>query len=648
MKQLGLIALALLMFVCMFFSIAGQMNNQQSLKNVPMADVKRPAAPTNPRIADASVKSEVRLSVPEFQAGKYYAGSWQIGFSGLIGAVGCATCHAEKVYRVKRGDNLTKIAKQHGLKGWGSLYRRNRKAIGGNANLIKPGQMFLVPVQFASAPSRAPGHIGKGKKAVVSIADCVVCHGQIALAAGKIDCRICHQSQHVTTAASAQAKRLVATRRAARSPSDAFYWRHPGANPFYTEKRRRDFDRVVRKWRISQEDQERAIIRIRQEAPDFTTIEVGDRFEQMAFGEYQVVDNVIAAWKDPTHLEAAKIWRLQRQGDILEILWPLKCGNIAWRTRPLPSPTPEPLPPAKVEEPTPTPEPLPPAKVEEPTPTPEPTPPAVEIPGPSCINLAWEGNAFGGSRWSVSGNARHNYAGANLALFPEDCSHGPNYYRVGPSWEGVWFDGHIAEREYLTYKGDRQVVGGKYEFFTPTTKTDLDFRFGRKQFGVQTSGGYQTDQWVSLLNFDLTHSDWETGIDAIKMLQYGFRSDWDLGGHKSSRVNSVLLPASRDPRLSGSEFSARVRAVGNEIGRTGLFPAVQLEAGYLPGPQIYAVEPRIGVELDNEGSTELAGSYRANFQAGKKNDDTAGVSLNFSLDKGAPKLWRWFKSRYGN
>jgi len=632
--------------VAAIFGLITVVKSYQPSATTGQTAIARPMAPTSLRIVDSPAKSEFRLDQPEFKAGKYFTGSWQIGFTGLVGAIGCSSCHAEKVHLVRKGEQLGYIAQSYGLKGYRSLHRRNRKVIGVNANLIQPGQMFLVPVQPSSTPSRAS--IGKGKlQTTKSYKSCDACHEQMVQIADKVDCSLCHQSHIVATTAAAQAKRLVATRRAARS-SSVFYWKNPGANSFSTEKHRRDFAKVVRKMRLSAEDQDRVIVAIREQAPDFTGIEVGDRFEQMAFGNYQVVDNVIAAWKDSSHLEAAKIWRLQRQGDILEILWPLKCGNITWRIRLLPPLTPEPPPPPPpVVEPPPPPPPV----VEPPPPPPpvvEPPPPVVEIPRPSCINLAWEGNTFGGSRWSVFGNARHNYAGANLALFPEDCQHSPYYYRVGPSWEGVWFDGHISERDYLTYKGDRQVVGGELQYFTPTTKTVADLRFGRKKFGVETSGGYQTDQWVSLLNFDLTHSDWETGIDAIKMLQYGFHSDWDLGGHKSSRVNSVLLPASRDPRLSGSEFSARVRAVGNEIGRTGLFPAIQLEAGYLPGPQIYAVEPRIGVELDNEGSTELAGSYRANFQAGKKNDDTAGVSLNFSLDKGAPKLWRWFKSRYGN
>jgi hypothetical protein len=238
--------------------------------------------------------------------------------------------------------------------------------------------------------------------------------------------------------------------------------------------------------------------------------------------------------------------------------------------------------------------------------------------------------------------------GFNFAAFPEDCQHGMPYYRVGPSAEVVWFSGHIADGDYLKYHGDRIVVGGELQYFTPTTKTQIDVRPGRKQFEVNTAGGYGSEEWVSILNTDVTHSDWATGIAEIKMLQYALHADWDLGGHKNSQINNTHLSASRDPRIDGSEFSGRIRAVGYEMGKTGLYPAVQLEAGYLPGPRIFAVEPRVGVELDDEGSTELAAAYRANFQKGKTNDDTLGASYNFSLDKGVPKVWRWFKGWFVN
>ncbi|MEU5810899.1 transglycosylase family protein [Streptomyces sp. NPDC047718] len=44
-------------------------------------------------------------------------------------------------YTVKEGDSLATIANTNGVKGgWGALYKANEQVIGGDANLIKPGQ----------------------------------------------------------------------------------------------------------------------------------------------------------------------------------------------------------------------------------------------------------------------------------------------------------------------------------------------------------------------------------------------------------------------------------------------------------------------------------------------------------------------------
>jgi len=50
-----------------------------------------------------------------------------------------------KTYVVKRGDTLSVIAGQHAVKGgWRALYRLNKAVIGGNPNLILPGQRLAL------------------------------------------------------------------------------------------------------------------------------------------------------------------------------------------------------------------------------------------------------------------------------------------------------------------------------------------------------------------------------------------------------------------------------------------------------------------------------------------------------------------------
>lgn len=48
-------------------------------------------------------------------------------------------------YTVKPGDNLSVIASRFHLPNWQSLYNANRSVVGGNPNLIHPGQRLLIP-----------------------------------------------------------------------------------------------------------------------------------------------------------------------------------------------------------------------------------------------------------------------------------------------------------------------------------------------------------------------------------------------------------------------------------------------------------------------------------------------------------------------
>lgn len=54
-----------------------------------------------------------------------------------------------EIYTVKKGDNLTKITKKKYKSGnkdnVNMIYQANKHVIGKDKNLIKPGQMLLIP-----------------------------------------------------------------------------------------------------------------------------------------------------------------------------------------------------------------------------------------------------------------------------------------------------------------------------------------------------------------------------------------------------------------------------------------------------------------------------------------------------------------------
>lgn len=74
-------------------------------------------------------------------------GKWVDPKSFLLGTVSITkkTNNVEVIYVVKKGDNLTKIAKKYNTT-WQKIYKTNKDIIGNNPNLIKVGQKLLIEV----------------------------------------------------------------------------------------------------------------------------------------------------------------------------------------------------------------------------------------------------------------------------------------------------------------------------------------------------------------------------------------------------------------------------------------------------------------------------------------------------------------------
>ncbi|MDX2394281.1 MULTISPECIES: transglycosylase family protein [unclassified Streptomyces] len=92
-------------------------------------DPTAPAAPLTPGATPTAVPAGVVDG-----AGKHRGPA-------AVEAPGAPDAASSPSYTVKAGDSLTAIADAKGLKGgWGELYAANEQVIGGNADLIKPGQ----------------------------------------------------------------------------------------------------------------------------------------------------------------------------------------------------------------------------------------------------------------------------------------------------------------------------------------------------------------------------------------------------------------------------------------------------------------------------------------------------------------------------
>ncbi|MEV0844606.1 LysM peptidoglycan-binding domain-containing M23 family metallopeptidase [Streptomyces sp. NPDC049954] len=75
---------------------------------------------------------------------------------------------ADTTYTVVKGDTLAKIARTHHVDGgWKKLYEINKKAVGANPSIIKPGLKITLEAAKAAAPAAKPAPADSGWTAPV-------------------------------------------------------------------------------------------------------------------------------------------------------------------------------------------------------------------------------------------------------------------------------------------------------------------------------------------------------------------------------------------------------------------------------------------------------------------------------------------------
>ncbi|WP_405710171.1 transglycosylase family protein [Streptomyces xanthophaeus] len=105
----------------------------------PAAPTGDPTAPAVPGASPDPSSSAVPLTSPD--ASVPVGGGGKHRGTPAVEAPAASDPASDPTYTVKAGDSLTAIADAKGLKGgWNALYQANEQVIGGDADLIKPGQ----------------------------------------------------------------------------------------------------------------------------------------------------------------------------------------------------------------------------------------------------------------------------------------------------------------------------------------------------------------------------------------------------------------------------------------------------------------------------------------------------------------------------
>ena len=619
MKSLLLYWLGAMIFISAYFGATELYRPASKVETAEIASVK-----LSKTQADLQ-QAKHWLNAPAFQAAVNYAGNWQTGFVGLVGAISCATCHGERVHTVKKGEQLGLIARAYNLKGWGVLHRRNRQMIGGDPNYILPGQQLLIPsISYLVSvnPSRTSA-LGKGKLQTTKTGkSCGTCHEQEARTADTVDCGICHTTRQMATTATLSAQRSVRTRRAARSsyigwifPDQPFSWQHLNADP-YGKQDPRD---AINHFRYLDNSIKAAMISAIDNTPyGFYKVKRGDVFAEMAFGGVRTPTKkmrreVTVNWSPWPKNDLAKQWRIEspETGKIYYLVTP-DCINWSYFVGTMPPPPEEP---AK-EEPPP-----PPPIVEAPAPPPPPpvveAPPAPEPP-PEQFSCEWDPDfewpLYGGVSRGIHGKSMLQYGGTVVNLYPGWCRKGESNYRTGLSLSAARWDltKSLAPSGVFEVEGHNALIGAKGEYIDPEQKVEIEARIGTQKYEYWNStnpdGRVTSDK--RRLFFGITDSHYGFSPDApVTLLQWGVSTEQDLGG-----------TVSKGPNVRESIYTIRGRVEGKHYG--SFTPIVDVPVDYSQGPQVLATHPAVGLKYKTFAEFLVGLSYNLIDGTG---DNTRGL-----------------------
>lgn len=425
--------------------------------------------------------------------------------------------------------------------------------------------------------------------------------------------------------------------------ADQYQWKDPGNNPFG----KRDFAKAIAKFNLPEGVKKEFIKLMKAGEFSWREIKPGDRFEQMAFGDFKIINNVIASWKQG-RLLAARLYAVTFGKKTYFLIEPLTCHNWAWWVEEAGEPkkaiTPEqpretptvaiPELPVKSEVPAEKPKLLlipppvsPPAIVaEEKKPAPTPIEP------PTIWKPSIDASTFAGVFERTQGEGKGSYWGvdANLYLFKYKLGDGIleaglSFQYVG--WKGYDYDIPMAANGH--WEGYKQVYGIGSRYTTNNTETTLKARYGEKR-GQFNLSQYRNEERNELLNAELYHTIWFERR-WFSDLEVGLRADVDLGGQKDSWWDENKIPSENDRRYNQSEYMLSLKTevykgkyITPTLGVSGTY------AGYNDfNGNNWFLTPQIGVKFFDDKA-----AINAEYQVREGSENNAiGIGLVIEIDK---------------
>ena len=445
-------------------------------------------------------------------------------------------------------------------------------------------------------------------------------------------------------------QKLIVLEKAAKAASQ-YQWKNPGVNTFG----KRDFAKAIEKFYLPEGVKKEFVELMKASKFIWHEIRPGDRFEQMAFGDFKIINNVIASWEQG-RLLAARLYAATFGKKTYFLIEPLICHNWAWWVEEAGEPQKK----AEVmpEQPKETPKvaiPELPVKSEVPAEKPKlllipPTPTVAEEkkPAPTPIEppTIWkpsiDASTFAGWSERTQGEGKGSYWGVDANLYLFKYKLGDGILEVGPSfqyvgWKGYDYDIPMAADGH--WEGNKYLYGVGSRYTTNNTETTLKARYGEKR-GQFDLSQYRNEERNRLLNTELYHTVWFER-KWFSDFETGFRADIDLGGSKSSWWDNNKISSS-DPRSNQSEYSLSLKTevykgkyITPTLGISGTYARYNDFNG-----NNWFLAPQVGVKFFDD-KVSINAEYQVREGSG---NNAVGVGLVIEIDKMLDGLVSWFQN----
>jgi len=507
-----------------------------------------------------------------------------------------------------------------------------------------------------------------------------------------------------------------------------------------------DAIKLIKMFSLQDEVKRLLIEKVKKGDLEWTSIKNGDRFQEMGFRGYKIAKKKFANWSE-SHLEAARLYKVEFEGEIYLLFDPLRCRNWAWRKEKpawiiinkiaqeadgsLVTPIPEfkfklacvnwegefsnhadgkanlggfpnrceikempvegwelisvepnggivevgygetktitfvnrkiaPPPPRRrtappppeeeitppVVEVTPPPAAEPPAKIKPPvvevTPPPAAEPPKAVIPPivEDKCSISYESYGWAGHYWALEGGGQSDYYGAKANVFY--CPHETSWGRMREG-VGAVINGWDGDNSGYEFRGNRWSIGPVVDLITKDgSRFTTTLQLGQQRDAGYDGVGYEASQKTKILYFGQTADFYNVSKSIFKT------ENWldvvvDIGHEKESSWQGWPISEANDPAENKSSIS-----VGSRV----YFWQTESFHGGLVGKGNYAFgDHSIGLEAgpfvsDKEDIIKVGAGFRHQFNSAYETNNGSQIGIGMDLDivKTIDKIVRYLKT----